>query len=238
MFNHCLGYSPLPSFLQSSSIFKGSVHHYDHHHGRTNAEPRPLPPRHDHHYHWLEHDHHNDHHVYNHWGRQNQSPDTTMRWRGQGATSPARRHPTTTTWPRRCKSHRLGLRYVLILLILQPSTANENQWRPMEACKDPPHLSSTTMTTTTCPHLILLKKPFSTPSIHRFTLFSCSPLVWSSQKLGSKFQVLVLGMSLSSGQDLSDRCHSFFTLRFWGWPIEINNMESRSLYISTFVDSL
>ena len=51
---------------------------------------------------------------------------------------------------------------------------------------------------TTCPHLILLKKPSSTPSIHRFTLFSCLPLVRSSQKLGSKYQVLVLGMSLSS----------------------------------------
>jgi preprotein translocase subunit SecY len=51
---------------------------------------------------------------------------------------------------------------------------------------------------TTCPHLILLKKPSSTPSIPQSTLFSCSPLVPSSQKLGSKFQVLVLGMSLSS----------------------------------------
>ena len=46
---------------------------------------------------------------------------------------------------------------------------------------------------TTCPHLIP-----STPSIHQFTLFSCSPLVRSSQKLGLKYQVLVLVMSRSS----------------------------------------
>ena len=51
---------------------------------------------------------------------------------------------------------------------------------------------------TTYPHLILLKKLSSTPFIHRFTLFSCLPLVRFSQKLGSKYQVLVLGMSLSS----------------------------------------
>jgi len=42
---------------------------------------------------------------------------------------------------------------------------------------------------TTCPHFIPLKKPSSTPFIHQFTLFSCSLLVRSSQKLGSKYQV-------------------------------------------------